>query len=75
MNKADVQVFFDLYFKTSGEVYRGNRYVILKRNGFKPDEEKQRKIVEQRVEGVDSAFHEMNRVMLYKLLKMKDEAK
>lgn len=72
MNKADVKVFFDLYFNTSGEQYLANRYVQLEKKGFKPEEIELEKIIKLRVTGVDSAFHEMNRVMLYKLMKLKD---
>jgi hypothetical protein len=73
MNKSDVKIFFDLYLHESGETYKANRYVCLERAGFKPEEEELKKIIKQRVEGVDSAFHEMNRRMLARLMRLKDE--
>jgi hypothetical protein len=73
MKKADVKEFFDLYFLTSGQVYASNRYVSIEKAGFKPEEEELKKIIKQRIEGVDSIMHEMNRVMLYKLINLKDK--
>lgn len=72
MTKSDVRKFFDLYFRTSDEVYLSNRYISIEKRGFKPEGDELKKIIKQRVEGVDSAFHEMNRVMLSRL-KLMDE--
>jgi hypothetical protein len=74
MKKADVQVLWDLYFKTSEEAYKTNRYVVLDKKGFKPEETELKKIIKQRVEGVDSLCHEMNRLMLSKLMGLRDKA-
>ena len=74
MKKTDVQIFFDLYLRTMDEVYLSNRYVVLEKRGFKLNEAELKNIIHQRVEGVDSMAHEMNRVLLSKLLKMKEQA-
>jgi hypothetical protein len=74
MKKSEVKKIYDEFFQLSGRVYAANRYVALERKGFKPEEAELQRIIKQRVEGVDSAFHEINRYVMGWLLKLKDDA-
>jgi len=72
MTKSEVKSIRDDYFRISGEVYCCNRYVSIQKT--KPEDLEIRKIITQRVEGVDSLCHEMNRMMLHYFSKLEDKA-
>lgn len=74
MTKQEAQKVFYWYFAMSSEAYLSNRYVMIEKKGFKPEEVELQKVIKQRVEGVDSLYHEMNRRALGWLIKLKDES-